>query len=538
MSKEILFGEEAKKPLIAGINKVANSVKVTLGPSGKLVLLGGEGNTKLTKDGVSVARFISLPDRKEQEGAKLLIEVSAKSNTLVGDGTSTSSVLAQAMVNTGFDLISKGSNWNNIKLGMDIAVQEVKDYLGKIRVKTKTKSQLKNVATISGNSAEVGNLVSEAFEAAGRKGVVTYEPTRSTATATLENVKGVKFERGYISPVFVNNFAKQTAEYQNSEAGVNLLMTSARLDNVQELADFLQKYTKQFGKAPLVIIAEEFAADVAELLAYNHYVKQAITVLPIRTPLYGDIRNDLMEDLAVITGGTFITPDKGVSLKSFNLDQLGRVKKIIATNDSTTFVEGFGTKEQVDLHVRGLNALMEDATTPSDKKSFKERIGKIVGGISVIRVGGQTDSEIKERLDRFEDAVNATSVAIDAGVLPGGGVALLGASFNLKHEASNPEIQLGYKIIKDSITEPFKTILGNAGIAYSEEVESLMAEGLTTNPNYGMDLRGKVYGDMMKMGVIDPYLVTISALDAALSITSLVLNTETLIVDHQEKQGA
>jgi chaperonin GroEL len=285
------------------------------------------------------------------------------------------------------------------------------------------------------------------------------------------------------------------------------------------------------------MIAEEFSSDVIEFLAYNHIVHKSITILPIRTPLYGDLRNEVMEDLAVLTGGTFITPQSGLSLKSANLSHLGKAKKVIATSDTCTFVSGFGNKATVYTHVHGLTALMNEATSPADKKGFKERIGKIVGGISLIKVGGRTDSEIKERIDRFEDAINATSVAIDSGILPGRGIALLGASLKLNPDnILDEEMRIGYSIIKSSITQPFKEILTNASID-PESTLTVLEKGLATDPNYGMDLRTGVTGDMIKMGVVDPYLVVRSALENAYSITSLVLNTETLIVDHKENQG-
>ena len=527
--QDVYFDDDARSPLIKGIDKVANSVKVTLGPRGKLVLLASASGSKFTKDGVSVARKIQLTDLEENEGAKLIIETAAKSNSRVGDGTTTSTLLAQAMIHTGYESLQQGSNLTKIKLGMDLAAEDVKKYLKKIKSPIRSKTQIRNIATISGNDPLVGILVAEAFEAAGRKGVVSFEPTRATPTATLETVKGTRFDRGYAVPL-VNNYQKQTAEYQNNE-GVHILMTSQRLDNVQEVSEVLQRWVKSKGPiAPLVIIAEEFSADVIEFLAFNHAVKQSITICPVRTPLYGELRNDLMEDLAILTGATFITPQKGISLKSLDVEKhLGKAKKIVASIDTTTIIEGFGKPETIQEYVKGLSTLMENSASPADKASYKERIGKIVGGVSLIKVGGQTDSEIKERIDRFEDAVNATSVAIESGLLPGGGVALLGASYSLDStQIQDKDVQLGYEIIKNAILQPFRTILGNGNIPF-EGHEKVISEKLKENPNYGMDLRNESYGDMIKMGVVDPYMVTISALEAALSITSLVLNTAALV---------
>lgn len=527
--QDVYFDDDARIPLIKGIDKVANSVKVTLGPRGKLVLLASASGSKFTKDGVSVARKIQLSDLEENEGAKLIIETAAKSNSRVGDGTTTSTLLAQSMIHNGYDLLQQGTNLTKLKLGMNLAAEDVKKYLKKIKAPVRSKSQIRNIATISGNDTLVGNLVAEAFEAAGRKGVVSFEPTRATPTATLETVKGTRFDRGFAVPL-INNYQKQTAEYQNNE-GVYILMTSQRLDNVQEVSEVLQKWVKAKGpREPLILIAEEFTPDVIEFLVYNHAVKQSLTVCPVRTPLYGDLRNDLMEDLAALTGATFITPQKGISLKSLDIDKhLGKAKKIIVSTDTTTIIEGLGTTAAVQEYVEGLSTLMENSASPSDKSSYKERIGKIVGGVSLIKVGGQTDSEIKEKIDRFEDAVNATSVAIESGLLPGGGVALLGASYSMDStKIQDKDAMLGYEIIKKAILEPFRTILANGNISY-ETHEKTISEKLKENPNYGMDLRNETYGDMVKMGVVDPYMVTISALESALSITSLVLNTAALV---------
>ena len=521
-AKQVLFGDDARTKMVRGINVLANAVKVTLGPKGRNVVLERSfGGPTVTKDGVSVAKEIELKDKFENMGAAMVREVASKTSDNAGDGTTTATVLAQAIVDEGMKFVAAGMNPMDLKRGIDKAVAAAIEELKGLSKPTTTNKEIAQVGAISANSdAEIGEIISEAMDKVGKEGVITVEDGKSLKNE-LEVVEGMQFDRGYLSPYFINQPEKQAAVYENPF----VLLHDKKISNIRELLPILEQVAK--AGRPLVIIAEDIDGEALATLVVNS-IRGILKVVAVKAPGFGDRRTAMLEDIAILTGGTVITSTVGLSLDKATLEQLGSAKKIEITKENTTIIDGAGDAEAIENRVKNIRTQIEAATSDYDREKLQERVAKLAGGVALIKVGAATEVEMKEKKARVEDALHATRAAVEEGIVPGGGVALIRAKLAIKGlKGDNDEQNAGIRIVLRAMEEPLRQIVANAGDEPSVVVNNV-AQG---EGNYGYNAQTGVYGDMVEMGVLDPTKVTRTALQNAASVASLILTTDCMVAD-------
>jgi chaperonin GroEL len=528
MAKDLRFNEEARRGLERGVNKVADAVKVTLGPRGRNVVIEKKfGSPTITKDGVTVAKEIELADPIEDVGAKLVKEVASKTNDVAGDGTTTATVLAQAMVREGLRVVAAGANPLAVKKGMDKAVASAVANIRSLSTPVTDKESIASVGAIAGNDREIGEYIAEAMDKVGKDGVITIEESKGTGT-TVEIVEGMQFDKGYLSPYFVTDPERMEAVLDNPV----VLLHEKKISNVQDLVPILEKVAK--GGQPLLIISEDIEGEALATLVVNR-IRGILNVAAVKAPGFGDRRKAMMEDLAVLTGGQFLSEDLGIKLENVTLDQLGRAEKIIITKDETTVIKGAGTKEAVSGRVSQIRNQIENTDSDYDREKLEERLAKLAGGVAKLSVGAATETELKEKKHRFEDALSATRAAVEEGIVPGGGSTLVQASIGLESlKGDNSDEQTGINIVRRALEEPLRQIAQNAGLEGSVVVNRVRSE----KAGFGLNALTEEYVDLVKAGVVDPVKVTRSALENAASIASLILTTEVLASEIKEKNPA
>ena len=526
-AKEILFNTSARKQIANGLNTLANAVKVTLGPRGRNVVIEKSwGAPTITKDGVTVAKEIELENKFENMGAQMVKEVASKTSDVAGDGTTTATVLAQAIYTEGAKLVTAGANPMEIKRGIDKAVETIIGELKSMSKPTKGKNEIAQVGIISANGDEtIGNLIAEAMEKVGKEGVITIEEAKSMDT-TLDVVEGMQFDRGYLSPYFVTDAERMEAVLNDAF----ILIHEKKISNMKELLPVLEQIAKS-GK-PLLICAEDVDGEALATLVVNK-LRGTLNVCAVKAPGFGDRRKEMLKDLAVLTGGQAITEDLGLKLENLTLKDLGRAKNITVDKDNTTVVEGAGKKSDIDARVKQIRAQVEDTTSDYDREKLQERLAKIVGGVAVIKVGAATETEMKEKKARVEDALHATRAAVEEGIVPGGGVALIRSLPALEKLKLDGDRQYGVNIIKRAIEEPMRQIAHNGGIEGSVVVNKVK-EG---KGSFGYNAATGEYEDLVKAGVIDPTKVVRAALQNAASVAALMLTTEALIAEKPKKKS-
>lgn len=530
MAKQIKYGQEARQALEAGVNQLANTVKITLGPKGRNVILEKQyGSPLITNDGVTIAKEIALVDPFENVGAQIIMEASTKTNDVVGDGTTTASVLAQAIICEGNKNVVAGANPIILKKGIDRAVQVCVDKLASISIPVSGKQEIAQVASVSAGDKTIGALVSDALEKVGNDGVITVEESKTIATE-LAVVEGMQFDRGYASPYMATDTDKMVAELDNPF----ILITDKKISSIQELLPLLEQIVKVGGK--LLIIAEDVEGEALTTLILNK-LRGSFTCVAVKAPGFGDRRKEMLRDIAILTGGTVITEELGLDIKTATMDMLGRAKQVKVDKDNTIIVEGMGSAEALSQRVAQIRSQMEASTSDYDKEKYQERLAKLAGGVAVIRVGAATEVEMKEKKLRIEDALNATRAATVEGIVAGGGVALLNAIPELEKLIATltGDEKTGAQIVRKAIEAPIKQIAQNAGVDGGVIVAKVRAN---KNPNYGYDALTDSYGDMVERGIIDPTKVTRSALQNAASVAGTLLTTESIVVDVPEKQPA
>ncbi|MDS7594155.1 chaperonin GroEL [Agrobacterium tumefaciens] len=522
-AKEVKFNTDARERMLRGVDVLANAVKVTLGPKGRNVVIDRSfGAPRITKDGVSVAKEIELEDKFENMGAQMLREVASKTNDLAGDGTTTATVLAQAIVKEGAKAVASGMNPMDLKRGIDIAVDAVVKELKANARKITSNSEIAQVGTISANGDdEIGKYLAEAMEKVGNEGVITVEEAK-TAETELEVVEGMQFDRGYLSPYFVTNQDKMRVELEEPY----ILIHEKKLSNLQSLLPILESVVKS-GK-PLLIIAEDVEGEALATLVVNK-LRGGLKIAAVKAPGFGDRRKAMLEDIAILTGGTVISEDVGIKLENVTLNMLGRAKKVAIEKENTTIIDGVGSKAEIDGRVAQIRAQIEETTSDYDREKLQERLAKLAGGVAVIRVGGSTEVEVKEKKDRVDDALHATRAAVEEGILPGGGVALLRAVKALEGLATaNDDQRVGIEIVRRAIEAPVRQIAENAGAEGSIVVGKLREK---TDLSFGWNAQTGEYGDLYAQGVIDPVKVVRTALQDAASVAGLLVTTEAMIAE-------
>ncbi|REJ33077.1 MAG: chaperonin GroEL [Bacillota bacterium] len=526
-AKQIAFNAQARQALERGVNAVADAVKVTLGPRGRNVVLERKfGAPLITKDGVTVAKEIELKDPYENMGAQLCREVASKTNDVAGDGTTTATVLAQAMMLEGLKNVAAGANPMLIKRGMDRAVEKAVAEIQRLAIKVDDKEDIAHVASIAGNDPEIGRLIADAMEKVGQDGVITVEEAKGTTT-TVDIVEGMEFDRGYISPYFVTNAEAMEAELEEPL----ILIHEKKISNVHDLLPLLEKVV-QAGR-PLLIIAEDVEGEALATLVVNK-IRGTLNVCAVKAPGFGERRKAMLEDIAILTGGRFISEDLGTKLENVTIDMLGQARKVRVTKESTTIVEGKGDKAAVQGRVELIKRQIEETDSDYDREKLEERLAKLAGGVAVIKVGAATETELKEKKHRIEDAVHATRAAVEEGVVPGGGTTFLRILPALDEIEADGDELVGVRIVKKALEAPARQIAVNAGYEGSVIVERVKAaEG-----NTGFDARSGEMVDMVKAGIIDPAKVTRTALQNAASIASMVLTTEAIISEVPKKETA
>ena len=527
-AKIIQYDEEARKSILKGVNTLADAVKVTLGPKGRNVILDRSfGAPTVTKDGVTVAKEIELEDKFENMGAQMVREVASKTSDVAGDGTTTATILAQAIYREGAKTVAAGSNPMDVKRGIDKAVEAVVAELKKLSKPTKDQKEIAQVGTISANNDEgIGGIIAEAMGKVGKEGVITVEEAKGLETE-LDIVEGMQFDRGYLSPYFVTNAEKMIADLDD----VFILINEKKVSNMKDLLPILEQIAKM-GK-PLLIIAEDVEGEALATLVVNK-LRGTLHVCAVKAPGFGDRRKAMLEDIAILTGGKMISEDMGYKLENVRVEDLGRAKKITIDKDNTTIIDGAGKRADLEGRVKQIRAQIEETTSDYDREKLQERLAKLVGGVAVIKVGAATESEMKEKKARVEDALNATRAAVEEGIVPGGGVAYLrtlGALDKLKLEGDQA---VGVAIVKKALEEPLKMIAANAGLEGSIVVEKVKEK----KGAFGFNARTDKYEDMIAAGVIDPTKVTRFALQNAASVASLMLTTQCMIADKPEEKGA
>ncbi len=528
-AKEVKFGVDARDKMLRGVEILANAVKVTLGPKGRNVVLDKSyGAPRITKDGVTVAKEIELDDKFENMGAQMVREVASKSSDFAGDGTTTATVLAQAIVKEGSKSVAAGMNPMDLKRGIDLAVAHVVEDLKKNSKKVTSNEEIAQVGTISANGdAEIGRFLAEAMKKVGNEGVITVEEAKSLETE-LEVVEGMQFDRGYISPYFVTNADKMRVDMEDAY----ILIYEKKLSGLQELLPLLEAVVQT--SKPLLIIAEDVEGEALATLVVNK-LRGGLKVAAVKAPGFGDRRKAMLQDIAVLTGGQAISEDLGIKLDKVTIDMLGKAKKVMIDKENTTIVNGAGKKSDIEARVAQIKAEIEETTSDYDREKLQERLAKLAGGVAVIRVGGATEVEVKERKDRVDDAMHATRAAVEEGILPGGGVALLRASEGLrKLRAGNDDQKTGIEIVRKALSTPARQIALNAGEDGSIIVGKILEKD---QYGYGFDAQSGEYVDMMKKGIIDPTKVVRAALQNAASIAALLITTEAMVAERPKKDS-
>jgi chaperonin GroEL len=528
-AKDVNFGTDARDKMLRGVNILANAVKVTLGPKGRNVVIEKSfGAPRSTKDGVSVAKEIELSDRFENLGAQLIREVASKTNDKAGDGTTTATVLAQAIVVEGLKSVAAGMNPMDLKRGIDKAVIAIVAEIKSISKKVTTNDEIAQVGTISANGdAEVGAMIAKAMAKVGNEGVITVEEAK-TAETELDVVEGMQFDRGYLSPYFITNADKMEVQLEEPL----ILLFEKKLSSLQPLLPVLEAVV-QSGR-PLMIIAEDVEGEALATLVVNK-LRGGLRVAAVKAPGFGDRRKAMLEDIAILTGAQVISEDLGIKLESVTLEMLGKAKKVSITKDDTTIVDGIGEKDAIEARIAQIKRQIEDTTSDYDKEKLQERLAKLAGGVAVIKVGGSTEVEVKEKKDRVDDALNATRAAVEEGIVPGGGVALLKASKILEGmKGDNPDQTAGIAIVRRAVQAPIRQIAENAGVEGSIVVGKVMENASAT---FGFNAQTEEYVDMVQAGVIDPAKVVRTALQDAASVSSLLITTEAAIVEAPKKGG-
>ncbi|MFZ1814644.1 MAG: chaperonin GroEL [Rhizobiaceae bacterium] len=527
-AKEVKFGLDARDKMLRGVDILANAVKVTLGPKGRNVVIDKSfGAPRITKDGVTVAKEIELEDKFENMGAQMVREVASKTNDIAGDGTTTATVLAQAIVREGAKAVAAGMNPMDLKRGIDMAVDEVVKDLVKKAKKIKTSEEVAQVGTISANGeAEIGAMIANAMQKVGNEGVITVEEAK-TAETELEVVEGMQFDRGYLSPYFVTNPEKMVAELEDPY----ILLHEKKLSNLQAMLPVLEAVV-QSGK-PLLIIAEDVEGEALATLVVNK-LRGGLKIAAVKAPGFGDRRKAMLEDIAILTGGQVISEDLGIKLENVNLSMLGRAKKIRVEKENTTIVDGSGKKKEIEGRVAQIKAQIEETSSDYDREKLQERLAKLAGGVAVIRVGGATEVEVKERKDRVDDALNATRAAVEEGIVPGGGTALARSSANITSKGANDDQDAGVNIIRRALQAPLRQIASNAGAEASIVAGKILEN---KSASFGYNAQTGEYGDMIAMGIVDPVKVVRTALQDAASIAGLLVTTEAMVAELPKKDS-
>ncbi|MGD8986317.1 MAG: chaperonin GroEL [Desulfobacteraceae bacterium] len=524
--KEIKYGALAREKMMKGVDTLANAVKVTLGPKGRNVLLEKSwGSPKISKDGVTVAKEIELEDKFENMGAQMVKEVASKTSDAAGDGTTTATILAQAIYREGSKLLAAGSNPMAIKRGVEKAVGVVVEELKKLSKPTKDKVEIAQVGTISANNdTTIGDIISEAMEKVGKEGVITVEEAKAMET-TLEIVEGMQFDRGYLSPYFVTDAEKMEVELEEPY----ILLNEKKISNMKDLLPVLEQIAKM-GK-PFLIIAEDVDGEALATLVVNK-LRGTLKCAAVKAPGFGDRRKAILQDIAILTGGQMVSEDLGIKLENIALNDLGTAKRITVDKDNTTIVDGGGDRKSLEGRVKQLRVQIEETTSDYDREKLQERLAKLIGGVAVINVGAATETEMKEKKDRVEDALNATRAAVEEGIVPGGGVAYLRAMKALEKLQLAGEEQFGVKLVRRALEEPIREIANNAGFEGSIVTRRVME----AEANFGFNAETGIYEDLMKAGVVDPTKVTRLALQNAASVAGLLLTTEAMVAEKPEKR--
>jgi chaperonin GroEL len=523
-AKTLLFDEEARRALERGANAVANAVKVTLGPKGRNVVLDKKyGSPTITKDGVTVAKEIELEDPYENMGAQLVREVASKTNDVAGDGTTTATVLAQAIVNEGLRYVAAGGNPIALRRGIELAVEKAVEELKTRKIDVTDKASIAQVASISGNDTEIGALIADALDKVGKDGVITVEESKGTDT-TLEVVEGLQFDKGFISPYFVTDQERQEAILENPL----ILLHEKKISSAQDLIPVLEKISQ--SRRPLLIIAEDVDGEALATLVVNK-LRGILNVVAVKAPGFGDRRKAMMEDIAILTNGRFLTEDLGIKLDGVTLQDMGSAKKIIITKEDTVVVEGAGTADAVKGRIEQIRRQIENTDSSYDKEKLQERLAKLAGGVAVIQVGAATETELKEKKHRFEDALSATRAAVEEGIVAGGGATLISLIPALDSLNLQGDEKVGASIVRRALEEPLRQIAANAGLEGSVVVQKVK----TLPQGHGLNAMTEEYVDLVAAGIVDPVKVTRSALQNAASIAGMILSTNSLIVEKKEK---
>jgi chaperonin GroEL len=528
-AKDVRFSTDARERMLRGVDILANAVKITLGPKGRNVILDKSfGAPRTTKDGVTVAKEIELEDKFENMGAQMVREVASKTHDVAGDGTTTACVLAQAIVREGAKSVAAGMNPMDLKRGVDLAVRTVIEDLKKRTKKIKLSEEIAQVATIAANGEEeIGQMIAEAMQKVGNEGVITVEEAKSLATE-LEVVEGMQFDRGYLSPYFITNIEKMVAELDDPY----ILLHEKKLSGLQAMLPLLEAVV-QSGR-PLLIVAEDVEGEALATLVVNK-LRGGLKVAAVKAPGFGDRRKAMLEDIAVLTGGQVISEDLGIKLENVTLAMLGRAKRVRIEKENTTIVDGAGKKPDIQARINQIKAQIEETTSDYDREKLQERLAKLAGGVAVIKVGGATEIEVKERKDRVDDALNATRAAVEEGIVPGGGVALLRAKRAVQAvKSDNADIQAGINIVAKALEYPIRQIAENAGV----EGSIVVGKVLEKSGNFGFDAQTEQYVDMVSAGIIDPTKVVRIALQDAASVASLLITTEAMIAEKPKRETA
>jgi len=527
-AKEVKFSRDARERMLRGVDILANAVKVTLGPKGRNVVIDKSfGAPRITKDGVTVAKEIELEDKFENMGAQMVREVASKTNDKAGDGTTTATVLAQAIVQEGAKAVAAGMNPMDLKRGIDLAVQEVVAELGRVAKKINTSEEVAQVGTISANGEkEIGQMIAEAMQKVGNEGVITVEEAK-TAETELEVVEGMQFDRGYLSPYFVTNPDKMVAELEDAY----ILLHEKKLSNLQAMLPVLEAVVQ--SSRPLVIISEDVEGEALATLVVNK-LRGGLKIAAVKAPGFGDRRKAMLEDIAILTGGQVISEDIGIKLENVTLDMLGRAKKVSITKENTTIVDGAGEKSEIQGRVAQIKQQIEETTSDYDKEKLQERLAKLAGGVAVIRVGGATEVEVKEKKDRVDDALNATRAAVEEGIVPGGGTALLRATKSITSTGINADQAAGIAIVRRALQAPVRQIASNAGAEASIVAGRIMDDN---TPTFGYNAATDEYGDLIALGIVDPVKVVRTALQDAASVAGLLITTEAMIAEAPKKDS-
>ena len=526
MAKELKFSEDARSAMLKGVDQLADTVKSTLGPKGRNVVLEQSyGSPTITNDGVTIAKAIELDDHFENMGAKLVSEVASKTNDIAGDGTTTATVLTQSIVNEGMKNVTAGANPVGIRRGIEEATKTAVDSLHAMAHEVKTQEDIAQIASVSSASEETGKLIAEAMEKVGHDGVITIEESRGVDTS-LDVVEGMQFDRGYLSQYMVTDNDKMEADLDNPY----ILITDKKISNIQDILPLLQSIVEQ-GK-PLLIIADDISGEALPTLVLNK-MRGTFNVVAVKAPCFGDRRKEQLQDIAILTGGTVITDDLGLELKDTTIDQLGQANKVTVTKDNTTIVEGAGSKDAISERVEFIRNQIGETTSDFDKENLQERLAKLACGVAVVRVGAATETELKERKYRIEDALNATRAAVEEGFVAGGGTALINVIKDVAALKETGDVQTGINIVKRALEEPVRQIAENAGLEGSVIVEKMKEQ----KPGVGFNAATDEWVDMIKAGIVDPTKVTRSALQNAASVSALLLTTEAVVAEKPEENA-